>query len=162
MKLTSFFLIFGVGIASAQMKPDPNFNDMVAHPAYTANHPRVAIDQAHDNVHTKDGLFKPFADLLQNNGYDVVANTSAFTPDGLKGIDILIIANATGELSNDNNNSTPAFAKAECDAVYEWVRQGGSLFLAATSRPSGRERSRRPARAGAHPGNKNWANRTGR
>jgi hypothetical protein len=136
-KLTAFILILGVGIARAQMIPDPNFDATVAHPAYTALHPRVAIDQAHHNVHTKGGLFKPLADLLRNDGYDVVANTETFTTEYLSTIDVLVISNAMGKLSNDNNNSTPAFTRPECDTVYEWVRQGGSLFLIADHAPMG-------------------------
>ncbi|MFZ0798575.1 MAG: hypothetical protein WCA13_13270 [Terriglobales bacterium] len=137
MRIGALLLILGVSTATAQMAPDPDFDATVAHPTYTAHHPRVAIDQGHDNVHTKDGLFKPFSDLLHNDGYDVVAITFYFSPDHMKGIDVLVIANATGKFSNDNNDSTPAFTKAECDAVYEWVRQGGSLFLAADHFPMG-------------------------
>ena len=53
----------------------------------------------------------------------------------LQGIDVLVISNALGELSNNRNNSTPAFAQEECDAVYEWVQRGGSLFLIAHHAP---------------------------
>jgi hypothetical protein len=137
MKIAAFILIVGVSTATAQMAPDPDFDATVAHPTYTSHRPRVAIDEAHDNVHTKDRLFKPFSDILHNDGYEVVVNTFDFSPDHMKSIDVLVIANATGKLSNDNNNSTPAFTKAECDAVYEWVRQGGSLFLAADHAPMG-------------------------
>ena len=49
----------------------------------------------------------------------------------------MIISNALGELKNDNNNSTTAFTKPECDAVYEWVGRGGSLFLIADHGPMG-------------------------
>jgi hypothetical protein len=122
---------------AAQQIPDPNFDATVAHPAYTASHPRVAIDEAHKNIHTAGGLFKPFADLARNDGYDVVANTAKFTSNGLQGNDVLVISNALGELENDNNNSTPAFTKPECDAVYEWVGRGGALFLIADHGPLG-------------------------
>jgi hypothetical protein len=124
------------GIAAQQI-PDPNFDATVAHPAYTASHPRVAIDEAHKNIHTAGGLFEPFADLARNDGYDVVTNTAKFSRDRLQGIDVLVISNAIGQLENDNNNSTPAFTKPECDAVYEWVRRGGSLFLIADHAPMG-------------------------
>lgn len=89
------------------------------------------------NIHTKDGLFKPFADLATNDGYKVVANTTGFTRDSLKGVDVLVISNPLGQLSNNNNHSTPAFTPAECDAVHEWVQQGGSLFLIADHVPVG-------------------------
>jgi hypothetical protein len=122
---------------AAQQIPDPNFDATVAHPAYTANHPRVSIDEAHKNFHTVGGLFKPFADLARNDGYDVVKNDAKFASDTLRGIDVLVISNAAGKLENDNNNSTPAFTKPECDAVYEWVAGGGALFLIADHGPMG-------------------------
>jgi hypothetical protein len=55
---------------------DPDFDTTVVHPAYTDHHPRVAIDEAHHNLHKKDGLFKPFAALAQSDGYNVVTNTN--------------------------------------------------------------------------------------
>src|ERR1039457_762022 len=119
---------------------DPNFDATVSHPAYRATHPHVAIDQAHDNFHTKDELFKPFADLLRNDGYNVVANTAKFTSGSLEDIDVLVISNAVGKLENDNNNSTPAFTKPECDAVYDWVQAGRIAFPDRRSRPYGRWR----------------------
>jgi hypothetical protein len=124
-------------ILAAQQIPDPNFDARVAHPAYVANHPRIAIDQAHKNIHTADGLFKPFADLARNDGYEVVKNTANFARDQLQGTDVLVISNALGNLENDNNDSTPAFTQSECDAVYEWVAKGGSLLLLADHGPLG-------------------------
>lgn len=137
MKRIIFSLLVFVGMTVAQQLPDPNFDAKIAHPAYAATHLRVVIDQAHDNFHTKDGLFKPFADLARNDGYDILANTAKFTGDTLKSINVLVISNAVGKLVNDNNNSTPAFTKAECDAVYHWVRRGGALFLIADHAPMG-------------------------
>src|SRR5260370_12482208 len=101
----------------AQQIADPNFDATVAHPAYTASHPRVAIDEAHKNIHTARGLFKPFADLSRNDGYDVVTNTAKLTSDDLRGNDVLVISNALGELQNDNNNSTASLTEPACDAV---------------------------------------------
>jgi hypothetical protein len=137
LRLTLIAFFLSVGVASAQQIPDPNFDATVTQPTYTTTHPRVAIDQAHDNFHTKDDLFKPFADLLRNDGYSVGANTAKFTSVSLQGIDVLVISNAIGKLENDNNNSTPAFTKPECDAVYDWVQRGGSLFLIADHAPMG-------------------------
>ena len=137
MRLTVVVFFMCVATVLAQQMADPNFDATVAHPAYTTTHPRVAIDQAHDNFHTKDELFKPFADLARNDGYNVVANTAKFSSGSLAGIDVLVISNAVGKLENDNNNSTFAFTKPECDAVYDWVRRGGSLFLIADHAPMG-------------------------
>lgn len=137
MRIAAFALFLLLGVGQAQMIADPNADASVANPAYKTTHPRIAIDQAHGNIHTKDGLFKPFAQLAANDGYQVIANTNSFTREGLKDIDVLVISNPLGNLSNDNNNSTPAFTGAECDAVYNWVQGGGSLFLIADHAPIG-------------------------
>jgi hypothetical protein len=137
MKIIVLVLISSLAVWQAQMMPDPKADATVANPAYKTSHPKLAIDQAHGNIHTKDGLFQPFAQLAANDGYQVVANTNAFTQDSLKGIDVLVISNPLGTLSNDNSNSTPAFTPAECDAVYDWVQHGGTLFLIADHAPIG-------------------------
>ena len=137
MKIAVLVLFSSVAICQAQMIPDAKADTTVPNPAYKTVHPELAIDQAHGNIHTKDGLFKPFAQLAGNDGYHVVANVNSFTKDSLKGIDVLVISNPLGDLSNDNNNSTPAFTQAECDAVFDWVQHGGSLFLIADHAPIG-------------------------
>lgn len=137
MKNIVLVLLFLAAVGQAQMKPDPKADTAVANPTYKTSHPRLAIDQAHGNIHTKDELFQPFAQLAANDGYQVSANVNHFTKDSLKDIDVLVISNPLGELSNDNNNSTPAFTHAECDAVYDWVQHGGSLFLIADHAPIG-------------------------
>jgi hypothetical protein len=68
---------------------DPNFNSKVANPAYKNNGPRVLFDEAHNNFHTATGRYKPFADLIGNDGYQIVPNKDnkviAFTGQSLKG-----------------------------------------------------------------------------
>lgn len=150
-QLLLFFLIV-VSSVLAQQMADPDFNAMVAHPAYTSSHPRLAIDEAHKNFHTKDGRFKPFADLLRSDGYEVVANTEEFTAKGLARTDVLVISNALGEEIKDEGVSGPAFSKAECEAVYEWVRNGGSLFLIADHAPFGAAASSLAERFGVNLG----------
>jgi hypothetical protein len=131
-----FFFICAAALCAQQMV-DPNFDASVIRPNYTTTHPRVAIDEAHDNFHTEDSLFKPFADLLRNDGYNVNPNKTKFLSGSLQGIDVLVISNAVGKLENGNNNSTTAFTKAECDTVFDWVNRGGSLFLIADHAPMG-------------------------
>jgi hypothetical protein len=153
MRLTIFALFAVAGPALAQQMADPKFDAAVAHPAFATTHPRIAIDQAHDNFHTKDELFKPFADLARNDGYGVTKNTVKFTSASLREIDLLVISNAVGKLDNDNNNSTAAFTKSECDAVYDWVRRGGSLFLIADHAPMGEAAAPLAERFGVSLGN---------
>jgi len=115
--------------------PDPHFNTSVRNPAYTQEHPVVAVDEAHHNYHTMHGRYEPFAQLLQNDGYTVVAGTAPFTPAGLQSVRVLVIANATGGAGAAPG--TPAFTAEECAVVEQWVRSGGSLLLIADHRPFG-------------------------
>ena len=114
--------------------PDPHFNASVRNPAYTQEHPVVAVDEAHHNYHTMHGRYAPFAQLLQNDGYTVVAATAPFTQAALQSIRVLVVANATG---GDGGAGMPAFTMEECAAVEQWVRSGGSLLLIADHRPFG-------------------------
>ena len=124
--------------ALAQQTSDPNFNPNVEHPAYTKDFPRVLFDEAHDNFHTTTGRYKPFADLIFNDGYQVAANRKPFSKESLQTYKILIIANALGaEEMDDEGADRPAFTEEECDAVRDWVRNGGALLLIADHAPFG-------------------------
>ncbi len=117
---------------------DPNFDAKVAHPAYTKNGPKVLFDEAHNNFHTASGRYKPFADLITNDGYQVTPNKQKFSAETLKGYDILVISNALGaERMGAPEASNPAFSDAECDAVRDWVKTGGALLLIADHAPMG-------------------------
>jgi hypothetical protein len=124
------------GVAQAQQESDPEFNPSVARPAYTSEHPRVAVDEAHHNFHTIEGRYRPFAQLLASDGYKVASSTAAFDASTLSGIDVLVIANAMGGNSRADAASS-AFSKSECDAVENWVRAGGALLLIADHTPFG-------------------------
>ena len=121
---------------AAQMIADPNFDAKIGRPAYVSRHPLVAIDQAHNNFHTMDGRYKPLADLLRNDGYDVAAHATTFASSSLKSVAVLIVANALAA-DADEARSGPAFTEKECKTIYEWVKGGGSLFLIADHSPFG-------------------------
>src|SRR5256885_17121866 len=110
----------------AQQVADPNFDAKVAHPAYAKTGPKVLFDEAHNNFHTASGRYKPFADLVASDGYRVAPNREAFTKEGLRGCDILVIANAVwpGRMAAPDR-SAPVFTEAECAAVRGWVKDGG-------------------------------------
>jgi hypothetical protein len=130
--LPALLVVASAGLA--QQVNDPDFVTHVEHPAFTNKHPRIGIDGAHRNFHTLDGRYKPFADLMSADGYAVSA-APAFEIGSLKSIDILVIANAMGETRDGIIDS--AFTPAECDAVRDWVRGGGSLMLIADHAPWG-------------------------
>lgn len=117
---------------------DPNFDAKVANPAYKKNGPKVLFDEAHNNFHTASGRYKPFADLITNDGYQVTPNKQKFSRETLKGYRILVISNALGNrLMGAPEASNPAFTDEESDAVRDWVKDGGALLLIADHAPMG-------------------------
>jgi hypothetical protein len=124
--------------AHAQQMADPEFNASVEHPAYSRNGPRVLFDEAHNNFHTTTGRYKPFVDLVVNDGYRVIRNRQSFTSKVLDSFKILLIANALGaEDMDDEGAGNSAFTEDECQVVHDWVRRGGSLLLIADHAPFG-------------------------
>src|SRR5580693_6894861 len=106
--------MLGPNLAQQAQINDPDFLARVESPAFTTRHPRVGIDEAHRNFHTRDGRYQPFAALMTADGF-VVSAAPPFDGDSLKSVDILVIANAMGDTSN--GVATPAFTADECDAV---------------------------------------------
>jgi len=125
-------------VAYSQQVADPNFDATVTRPAFTAKHPKVLFDEAHNNFHTASGRYQPFASLITNDGFTVTPNTTKFDKKSLAGYDILLIANALGAArQNLPDAGNPAFTDDECDAVRDWVKAGGSLLLIADHAPFG-------------------------
>ena len=117
---------------------DPDFNVKVDRPAYKKNGPKVLFDEAHNNFHTASGRYKPFADLITNDGYQVIPNKQVFSRATLKGHRVLVISNAIGApRMNDAAAGNSAFTEEESDAVRDWVKSGGSLLLIADHAPMG-------------------------
>jgi hypothetical protein len=114
-------------------RTDPDFDVSVAHPAFTAKHPAVLFDEAHQNFHTATGRYKVFADLITNDGCRVTPNHDSLTPELLGKYDLFITANAPAK--SESNPS--AFTKEECDAVENWVQNGGSLLIITDHEPFG-------------------------
>lgn len=122
----------------AQQVADTLFKANVGSPAYTdAAGPIVVLDEGHHNFHTMEGRYLPFARLLQQDGYVVKPHRGRLDPSDLRGVTILVIANALAkENEGDWNLPTPsAFDTAEIAAVRNWVNGGGSLMLIADHMP---------------------------
>ena len=112
---------------------DPDFDVSVEKPAYAADGPVVVIDEAHANFHTSTGRYRPFAELLRNDGYTVVAGKTPIDRDGLDATDVLVISNALPPPGS--TPGAPAFTERESDAIEDWIRDGGSLLLIADHAP---------------------------
>jgi hypothetical protein len=126
-----------LGLGGGQ-RADPGFVVRVARPTFTNLHPRVAIDEAHHNFHTAVGRYKPFADLMTNDGFLVSRNTEALDGQTLERCDILVVANATAANAGGNDGApSSAFTEDECSAVQRWVWAGGALLLITDHEPFG-------------------------
>lgn len=138
-----YLWLFPVG-----QRPDNDYNVQVTSPDFLVHHPVVCFDEAHFNAHTSGNLFRPLAQLLKNDGYTIKRNTTAFTNESLKNVNLLVIANAAGG-SNPNiggvnlpwfrkgKRENPAFRSTEITVVKTWVQNGGSLLLVADHFPFG-------------------------
>ena len=71
----------------------------------------------------------------------------------LKGCVVLVVANAQGApMMRRPEAANPAFEEAECDAVEQWVRGGGSLLLITDHHPWGASNERLAQRLGVEMG----------
>jgi hypothetical protein len=133
-----FFLLTLVTTALAQQTADPHFDVRVDQPTFTKNFPRVLFDEAHYNFDTTNNRYKPFADLLFNDGYHFAVNRQPFTKTSLATHKILVIINPLGsEDTDDEGAAGAAFTTAECEVVSDWVRGGGALLFIADQAPFG-------------------------
>jgi hypothetical protein len=119
--------------ASGAQVADRGFSFPVVRPAFApGTGPKVLFDEAHLNVHTADGRYAPFVDLLRRDGFVVEPNRSQFSGESLAPAKILVIAVALAPKNKNLDWTLPArsaFSKREIDAARNWVREGGSLFL---------------------------------
>lgn len=128
----AFLALAGLAAPPDEQSVDKDYVPAVAHPAYAADGPVVAIDEAHRNFHTISGEYAPFAALLRADGYRVQAQTKPLSLDTLGQVNILVIANALAPPGG------AAFSDAEIAALKAWVEAGGSLLLISDHAPFGR------------------------
>ncbi|HKU76681.1 MAG TPA: DUF4350 domain-containing protein [Pyrinomonadaceae bacterium] len=132
------FLLITCFTVVGQQIADPEFDTSVENPVYKKDGPRVMFDEAHHNFHTTEGRYKPFVDLMLNDGYRVIRNRQSFSKARLDTFKILVIANALGaEEDDDAGADDSAFNDDEITAVHDWVKSGGSLLLIADHAPFG-------------------------
>ncbi len=122
----------------SQQVADTEYNPAIHDPAYSPGKgPVIFIDEGHFNFHTKNGRYKAFSNLLERDGYNVVAYKDLFKRTELNKGSILVISNALNKINVDDwFLPTPsAFTKSEIDVVKNWVNDGGNLFLIADHMP---------------------------
>jgi hypothetical protein len=138
IKLLSSLMIFISLSIHAQQLGDTSFTPKNTTRTFSSSQsPVVLLDEAHHNFHTMDGRYRPFVDILKSDGYSVKNNKTTFTKESLAHADILIISNAlhSKNIENWDLPNYSAFSREEIEAVYQWVKNGGSLFLIADHMP---------------------------
>ena len=135
-------------VACTAQKVDPSYTPRIAHPAYAGNGPVVCMDEAHNNSHTAQGLYRPFADLLAKDGFRIRSLKSGLGRGMPRGCRVLITVNAAGgrtyklfgmnlPTKSRERRHLSAFSAAEIDTIVHWVEGGGSVLLVADHYPYG-------------------------
>jgi hypothetical protein len=125
-------------VIAAQQIGDSTYNTKILNPEYAKGEgPVIFIDEGHNNFHTITGRYKPFAEVLEKDGYIVKPYDGAFSTEKLNNAAILVISNALNERNIvDWTMPVPsAFTQDEINQVNQWVKKGGSLFLIADHMP---------------------------
>ena len=123
----------GIMCGGGGQQPDPDFDARVARPAFSSVHPVVLFDEGHRNLHSIETTYRPFAELLRSDGFTVAATRTEFTASALERAAILVVVNPKGR----EHPYDSALTDRECDAVADWVRNGGNLLLVADHYPFG-------------------------
>ena len=88
-------LVFGAGMAWTLwpvQDVDASFRPRNTERTFTERRPRIAIDEGHQNFHTSDGRYRPFARLMERDGFRVTAIPGRITPEALRNVDIFVTA----------------------------------------------------------------------
>ncbi len=138
MNKIHWFIVLALAwnVGAAQQFGDVDFSPLVSDPAFDpGSGPSVFIDEAHNNGHTADGRYRPFAYLLRQDGYVVERFDSQFTDEALQAVDVLVIANALAHPDDMLLPTESAFSDTEVEAVHSWINSGGALLLIADHMP---------------------------
>lgn len=102
------------------------FDPEIANPEYTTGGgPLIMIDEFHRNFHTSTGRYRPVADTLRADGYQVQAANESFDTLFVNNpnLEILVMANT------QQNANLETLTATERAALLDWVEAGGSLFF---------------------------------
>lgn len=131
-------LLLSPATGCAQQQPDKDYVPAISHPLFEQGKgPSLLVDGGHNNFHTADERFAPFARVATSDGFVVKDTHGEINAKKLADADILVVANALNEKNVDSWRQPvfPAFTQAEVSAIREWVWNGGSLFLVADHMP---------------------------
>ncbi|HEX8642689.1 MAG TPA: DUF4350 domain-containing protein [Allosphingosinicella sp.] len=140
--------ISGLLLIPFGQRVDPDYRPAVAAPNWVTAHPVVCVDEGHWNAHSAAGRYRPLADLLRADGYEVRRHRGRFSAASLAGCRILVVANGAGggrfrigpinlPIKRGGERGDPAFTAAEVALLRAWVSQGGALLLVADHAPFG-------------------------
>lgn len=138
ISIVAAFLVPPYFAIAQEREPDPAFQPHVSAPTHAFGQgTTVMIDAGHHNFFTKDGLYKPFAAVLEADGYKVESYKGTFTTAALGNADVLVISNALNQYNIDHRTLPvlSAFTDSEIEAVVNFVASGGGLFLIVDQMP---------------------------
>jgi hypothetical protein len=139
---------------------DPAFQPRGGRPTVHERSPRVLVDEGHYNFHRAGGRYRPFADLLAQDGFLVRGAEGRITPEALRTADVFVTANPLGltglaqhaanllGLERRLHLDVDAFAIDEIEALAAWVHAGGAALIVADHAPAGLAARRLAARFG--------------
>ena len=121
----AFCLALGLLVTSCE--DGVEFDSRVERPAFASGSgPLVLFDEAHHNRHDIRGTYRPFAEVVRNDGFAVQTLAGGIDAEALGQAKVLVIVTAQ---SQTETNAEAAFKAAELQAIAAFVQDGGSLLL---------------------------------
>lgn len=133
-----YMLAFCTFKGIAQQVADETFDYLVSVPLYKAGSgPLILFDEAHNNASTLRGAYAAFGKLLAGDGYQVISSKEKVTIELLREAKIYVTVNAMYDMEDWNLPARSAFSQDEITEIFNWVADGGSLFLVTDHMPCG-------------------------
>jgi hypothetical protein len=147
--LVSAIVVGLIAFVRSVQQSDASYVPRVVRPMWATGGPVVAIDDGHWNGYTASRGYAPLSKLLRADRYTLIESGSAASPEVLTNAKVVVIANAlgfrgvvqqVGQLARINLEglAADAFTDPEVEQLDTWVKNGGSLLIAADPSPAGR------------------------
>ena len=148
MRLCKMSALLTILVGCAAQKSDSEYTPRVKSPTYAAAGPVVCVDEAHNNSHTATGLYKPFAQLLESDGFRVQRSNILLDRGVPAECAVYVSVNGAGgktyklfglnlPTKSRERRHLSAFTGQEIDSLRAWVERGGSMLLVADHHPYG-------------------------